>query len=443
MHISASVAAAARTESRRPGLPRGSQAPPAATAKAVAPALRLRFVLLLLVVACGIWSAYPRMMSALRLHDATVAIADYGLCMVGPTGPTLIRDRSSDFEHLVRRRLIASAPSDRPFHRCGKLAFAVTRSVDVERVHELCAAEFREYSGRGASLAELGVSAAPLAQLFADAWPFARGGYTQLVKSSLGAFEAAHVPAPPRPALGRGLPAKSGLYRNVWRQGDAFGLALGAGSDTALLTTSDRGITFRSLAQRADVLEAHAERCASQDGRKVYRLTPREDGGAEQVRFSLEGAEPSTSELSPQSERLLGVSCDERSLVALTAERERLHLRLCPFGGRCGELSLPANVLAAPASAVDVAKVKGTVVLSVAQDGVVRVISSRDEGRTFTPAVVAFDAAEYPELALTRRAPVRLLALGERLLLLGGPVKGSDTYPVLASDDQGVSFRVP
>ena len=118
-------------------------------------------------------------------------------------------------------------------------------------------------------------------------------------------------------------------------------------------------------------------------------------------------------------------------------------MRLCPFGGRCGELTLPANVLATPASAVDVAKVKGTVVLSVAQDGVVRVISSRDEGRTFTPAVVAFDAAEYPELALTRRAPVRLLALGERLLLLGGPVKGSDTYPVLASDDQGVSFRAP
>jgi len=29
-------------------------------------------------------------------------------------------------------------------------------------------------------------------------------------------------------------------------------------------------------------------------------------------------------------------------------------------------------------------------------------------------AVVAFDAAEYPELALTRRAPVRLLVLGER-----------------------------
>ncbi len=444
MHISASVAAASATQPRGPVLRRGSEAPPpVAQAPAAAPRLRLRFVLILVVVAWGLWSAYPRMQSAFRLHDETVAVADYGLCMVGPTGPTLIRDRDSDFRHLVRRRLIASNPGDKPFHRCAKLARAVTGSVDSERVHNLTAADFREYGGRGVALAELGVSAAPLAQLFADAWPFARGGYTQLIKSSLGAVEAAHVPAPPRPSFGRGLPVQSGIYRNVWHEGTGFGVALGAGSDTALLVTSDRGVTFHPLARRGDVFETHAERCASQDGRRVYRLAPREDGGAQQVLFSLEGAESATSELAPIRERLLGTGCDEKSLVVLTADRERLHLRLCPFGGRCGEVTLPDAVVAAPASAVDVAKLKGTVVLAAAQDGIVRVISSRDEGRTFTPPIVAFDAAEYPELALMRRAPSRLLSLGDRLLLVGGPVKGNDAYPVLASDDQGVSFRVP
>lgn len=445
MYISASVAAAAATQPRGPLLRRGSEAPPpvAPAPPAAAPRLRLRFVLLIVLVACGLWSGYPRMQSAFRLHDVTVAVADYGLCMVGPTGPTLIRDRDSDFRHLVRRRLIASGPGDRPFHRCAKLARTVTGRVEVERVHNLTAAEFREYSGRGTALAELGVSAAPLAQLFADAWPFARGGYTQLMKSSLGAVEAAHVPAPPRPVFGRGLPAQSGVYRNVWREGSGFGVALGAGSDTGLYSTTDRGVSFRPLARRGELFELHAERCASVDGRRVYRLAPREDGAGQQVLFSLEGAEPVTSELAPMRERLLGSGCDEKSLVVLTAERERVHLRLCPFGGRCGEVVLPEALLAVPASAVDVAKLKGTLVVSAAQDGIVRVISSRDEGRTFTPPIVAFDAAEYPELALMRRAPSRLLALGERLLLLGGPVKGSDTYPVLASDDQGVSFRAP
>jgi hypothetical protein len=71
------------------------------------------------------------------------------------------------------------------------------------------------------------------------------------------------------------------------------------------------------------------------------------------------------------------------------------------------------------------------------------VVSSRDEGRTFTPAVVAFDSAEYPELAAQRRPPFRLLALGERLLVYAGGAKNADVYPVLASDDQGVSFRTP
>ena len=420
-----------------------ASAPAAVAPAAPAPPLRLRFVLILLLVAWGFWSGYPRLQSAFRLHDATVATADYGLCMVGPTGPTLIRDRDSDFQHLVRRRLIASGPTDRPFHRCAKLALSVTGSVDVERVHNLTAAEFREYGGRGTPLAELGVSAAPLAQLFADAWPFARGGYTQLMKSSLGAVEAAHFPPPPRPAVGRGLPAKSGIYRNVWREGEGFGVALGAGSDSALYVTGDRGISFRPLARRGDVFEAHAERCASPDGRRVYRLSPREDGGAQQVLFSLEGSSPQPSELSPINERVLGSGCDERSLVVLTADRERLHLRLCPFAGRCGELPLPPAALGAPPSGVDVTKLKGTIVLCSSQDGVVRVVSSRDEGRTFTPPVVAFDAAEYPELALARRAPSRLLSLGERLLLFGGAVKGNDTYPVLASDDQGVSFRTP
>jgi hypothetical protein len=400
-------------------------------------------VLLLLVLVALVAGGYPRMQAAFRLHDVTVAVADYGLCMVGPTGPALIRDRDADFQRLVRRRLVASSPSDRPFQRCAKLARNVTGRLDSERMHALQASEFREYGGPGASLAELGVSAAPLAQLFADAWPFARGGYTQLMKPSLGAVEAAHVPAPARPVAGKGLPAKSGLYRNVWREGSGFGVALGAGSDTALYVTSDRGLSFRPLARRGDVLESHAERCASVDGRKVYRVSPREDGSAQQVFFSLEGADPTQSDLAPIAEQILGTGCDERSLIALTADRERLHLRLCPFGGRCGELALPALLSSVGPGNVDVAKLKGTLVLSAVQGGIVRVISSRDEGRTFTPSIVAFDAAEYPELAGGRRTPSRLLSLGDRLLLFGSAAKPSEGYLLLVSDDQGVSFRAP
>ncbi len=446
MYISGPVRGIADLQDRRSGLPRSEAREPATAPPVVPPAappVRLRFLLLIGLLLWGVLSLYPRMQAAFRLHDATVATADYGLCMVGPTGPTLIRDRDAEFQKLVRRRLMASGPTDHPFQRCAKLVRKVTGDVERERLHSLAAGEFREYGGRTASLSELGVSAAPLAQLFHDAWPFARGGYTQLIKPSLGATEAAHVPTPARPAFGRGLPARGALYKNVWREGTSFGVALGAGSDTALFVTGDRGLSFRALAQRGDVVEQHAERCASLDGRKVYRLTPREDGGALQVLFSLESAEATLSELASTSERVLGTGCDERSLAALTADRERLRLRLCPFGGRCGELVLPPSLQTAQPGAVDVAKVRGTLVISVATEGVVRVISSRDEGRSFTPAVVAFDAAEYPELGAQRRPPFRLLALGERLLVYAGAAKSSEAYPVLVSDDQGVSFRTP
>src|SRR5688572_19086737 len=97
------------------------------------PPVRLRFVLLLGLLGLAMWQLYPRLQAAFRLHDVTVATADYGLCMVGPTGPTLIRDRPRDFERLVRRRLVASESSDRPFQRCAKLARKVTGSVNVER----------------------------------------------------------------------------------------------------------------------------------------------------------------------------------------------------------------------------------------------------------------------------------------------------------------------
>lgn len=443
MYISASASARLGQGPRPASREHAAEGPPAATSKPYTPPIRLRSVLLLLVLTALVASGYPRMQAAFRLHDVTVAVADYGLCMVGPTGPALIRDRDADFQRLVRRRLVASAPGDRPFQRCAKLARSVTGRLDSERLHALPASEFREYGGRGASLSELGVSAAPLAQVFADAWPFARGGYTQLMKPSLGAVEAAHVPAPARPVAAKGLPPKSGLYRNVWREGGGFAVALGAGSDTALYVTPDRGLNFRPLARQGDVLETHAERCASLDGRKVYRVSPREDGRAQQVFFSLEGAEPTQSELAPMAEQMLGTGCDERSLVVLTADRERLHLRLCPFGGRCGELELPALLTGLGAANVDVAKLKGTLVLSAAQGGIVRVISSRDEGRSFTPPIVAFDSAEYPELVRARRTPSRLLSLGDRLLLFGSAIKPADGYLLLVSDDQGVSFRAP
>ncbi len=418
-----------------------------------APPVRLRAVLLVGLFAWGVVSLYPRLQAAFQLHDATTGIADYALCMVGPTGPALVRDRAPEFPRLVRRRLLAAVGSERPFAKCGKIAGKVSGRVEVERAHAALASDFREYGGTALSLSALEVPVGALSALAEKAWPFARGGYTKLIKPSLGASEAAHLPAPARPLLGKGLPARAGLYRNVWQEGKGTAVAIGMGSDLSLHVSSDRGVNFRSLGRTDALLERHAERCQSQDGSKIYRLTPREDGSAQLVVFSRQSDEAApdgsraadaSSELSSLAERTLAIACDERSLMALSFDQKSLRLRACPFGGRCGELPLPSLLREAPADVlVDVAKIKGVTVVSAAVRSTVRVVSSRDEGRTFTPPIVAFDAGEYPDLATGRRPPSKLLALDDRLLLFGGGLRPSEAYPLLASDDQGVSFRTP
>jgi len=89
----------------------------------------------------------------------------------------------------------------------------------------------------------------------------------------------------------------------------------------------------------------------------------------------------------------------------------------------------------------DVARVNGTTVIAVVTAGVVRVASSRDNGQSWTPAAVAFDATEHPGFAADALIPNRLTPLGPRLLLHGAPNRAGQSYALLVSDDQGASFR--
>jgi hypothetical protein len=70
----------------------------------------------------------------------------------------------------------------------------------------------------------------------------------------------------------------------------------------------------------------------------------------------------------------------------------------------------------------------------------VRVYSSRDDGQTWTPPVVAYDASEVPEFA-SAGVPTRLLSLGNRVLLYAGAEREHPSYAVLASDDFGASWH--
>jgi hypothetical protein len=66
------------------------------------------------------------------------------------------------------------------------------------------------------------------------------------------------------------------------------------------------------------------------------------------------------------------------------------------------------------------------------------VISSRDDGETWTPPVVAYDGGERAD---GDKTPTHLLALGQKLSLFAGARSVSDVYPVLFSSDLGASWQ--
>jgi hypothetical protein len=102
-------------------------------------------------------------------------------------------------------------------------------------------------------------------------------------------------------------------------------------------------------------------------------------------------------------------------------------------------LSVPPLLRAplADGTSLSIARAKSVSVIATARDGVVRIISSRDDGETWTPPIVAFDREEQGEAP----APTHLLTLGSTLLLYGGGRAPSDVYPTLRSADFGASWQ--
>ena len=419
-------------------------APAAATVAFPRPPIRIRTLLALGLVAWCLFALVPRALAGYRVHTLATAVADYAVCMVGPTGPALFRDNPSEFARLVHRRIVAAGPGERPFEKCEKHALSITGSAEIARKHALSAVRFSDFGLTGVeSTIGQSVTNEPLVAAARAAWPFVRG-YTALVKPSLGAFEAMHPVGLPRPAVGRGIPGWRGVYRSVKRTPDALWLAFGKGAHLSLLKSTDNGLTWRpgTLAASADF----AERCMTGDGR-AYEVALSTDHDVLEVHSIEQDGTAHTTQLAPESSTLYSLACDERALVALVRARgsKASELYDCPFAGRCSLMPGP-RAEASPGlleQTLDVARVHGTTVLAVTHRDVVRVTSSRDEGRTWTPFYVAFDAAEHPEVRAEVRTPSRLLTVEGRVFLYGGGNRATQSYSVLVSDDHGASFRSP
>ncbi len=411
--------------------------------------IRIRTLLLIGLLVFAGYRLYPRAVAAWQVHALGTDLADYAACMVGPMGPALLRDNATSYRRLLRRRLVASAPDERPFAECAPVARRIIDSDAVEQAHRALAHEFVEYGDLGPereprSLDTLEISTAPLAELSRTAWPFVRGGYTRLMKASARAKEAMHPIALPKPALGSGLPRFRARYRSVAAHGASYWVAVGKAANLSVYETRD-GVTFRPLRAKWSQISRFAERCViDADGRSfTFGL----DDAAQKTMVTSLGPDgvPYTTALTAADDKVVGAACDTRGLVAAIMREGESSVRLmhCQYRSRCQQMRVPAypgldGQLPFP---VDVARLHGTTVVSVERAGIVRTASTRDDGQSWTPFSVAYDAAEFPELS--RLAPPhRLLSLGQRVFLYG-EAEGGAQYLVLASDDQGASWRTP
>ncbi len=368
--------------------------------------------------------------------------------MAGPTGPDALRDDAAEFQRLIRRRLLAAAPDETPFARCAKSAREIVPEPLVERTHLARARSFAEYGvdaldTASARLSDLKVGTQPLVARTRDAWPFVSGSTARLIRPSFGAREAIHPLPPARPLLGRGLPGTRALPKNSWHTQEGHWLTLGSAVGAPALLSTDFGQSFR-LVRGAPGAEAREGRCAGRDPQKGFALSSGADGSL--LVTSQEGEHAPETQLAVRGEhRLLAMACDDDALTLVAAPesgREPVWV-LCLRAGSCGAFSPPRLAPFSPLASAefDLARVQGATVIAVASRGVVRVASSRDNGQTWTPSAVAFDAAEYPDTKAEAPVPTRLTALGTRLLLHGAPVRTGQSYALLVSDDQGASFR--
>ncbi len=416
-------------------------------AVAPSPPFRLRHLLAFLIVGSCLGWVWPRAEATLQLHNRAAALADYALCMVGPTGVDLVVGDPGAFMKLVRRRVVSAAPEDKPLVRCASLADKLELDHTTLNLHQARAADIAEYendpskTGR-LSLAQYRLPQGELEQLAEEAWPFVRSGYAQLMQASSHTKEAAHPVEPPSFAWGSGLPAGRPLYRSTAAYGDTWVAALGSGANRSIVVSTNGGIDWTNGGRRlaSDLLE----RCVVDEEGRGFTLS-RLNSGERIVVSQGPGAPPQVAVLGSKKSRVAGISCDDSALVAaLVAEKERgLHrvtLRFCPFRRPCRDLELPELAGAALYYPADIARVGGDIVLSRSVRGITRVTSSRDEGRSWTPWVVVYDSVVSLEPAAT--APHKLLVVGDSLLLYGSP-DSRGRYPLLLSTNHGASFHSP
>jgi hypothetical protein len=137
---------------------------------------------------------------------------------------------------------------------------------------------------------------------------------------------------------------------------------------------------------------------------------------------------------------VLSLGCDENVAVAISETGNREYgLWHCSSDLPCRLLPAPPIFQALSADGIDVARIRGAIVIAITQGPIVRVVSTRDEGRSYTPFTIALDHGDSVLADGGRYFPAQLLAIGGSLIMT--QQAESSSALALTSSDLGASWH--
>ncbi len=392
----------------------------------------------------GAFWGLPRARAAWRLHDLAVLFADYGLCMGGPTGAVLLRDQPSEFWKLIRRRLVAAPGNECVFAKCATLAQRLTGLNSLGVLHGAQAKEFAEW---GVPSATLGLQ--PLRQAMPDlsdlaegAWPFLRSSVAVLVKPSLGAIEAMHPVGTAQPGTLVGLQLEGRIFRSRRVTDRGWFVVTSNGHDTRAVRSRDRGRKWTSTSPWQSALQGTGDRCSSDGSDRAFGLDEHRPGSGPSIVYYDHDTRTGQSWLGGPNHQVISLGCDENAGVAITQfDKGNLGIWLCIFDQSCKPLPTPPIFEDSSAGGIDVARTRGSIVIAITQGSVVRVVSSRDDGRSYTPFTVVIDHDECSSTPHSDYSPANLLAIAGNLILTQEATSDKIHTLAIVSNDFGASWH--
>lgn len=407
---------------------------------------RLRTALGVLLV-CGVAAtAVPRLRAAVRFVNLVGKVADYGLCMAGPTGATALRDDPVRFRQLIRRRLVAADADARPFLACSKAATEISGQSELGAIHALSASKYLEWGGadQKQSLNALLRVLPDLASLHAASWPFVRKPLAQLIRPSRGAYQGEHTLELAQPVPQQGLVLQGAVVTSTLATPKGQFLVFSNQREAWALRSRDGGRHWTPTSVWQDALAGHAHHCMCSDGQR-FALAAKGSGDPPALALGGDGVASAGERLQfgTVSDQVLRVACDDSGAVALTRRlgEPGHHVYSCVSGVGCSEIGLPPAAQQAAVS-IDVARVTRVNVIVWAKDGLVRVSTARDRANADETRLV-FDARGTNTTSLGTNIEASMFGFGRQLMLSLSSRDKPATRWMLVADGPSASLRAP